>query len=177
MKKLKLSAFVFAGIAFVMVSCSKGTTGPAGATGATGPAGPDSVYHSAWTQLSMTQQIDASNDTFYVQDIAASAVTQVVLDSSLVLGYISFIDNTGATNIFNASELLEITYSIGNVDLIAPIDDSYTNTGYSFRYVIIPGTVLVTNSILKNLTKAQIKASSYSVISSALGISDKTTPN
>jgi hypothetical protein len=175
MKNLKLFSSLAAFVAFMVVGCSKGTTGPAGATG---PAGPDSVLHSAWTQLSMTMGIDANNDTFYSQNITAAAITQNVLDSDLVLGYISFIDASGAENVFNASEEFEITYTVGNIELIDYLGDlSYDNTGYSFRYIIVPGTIL-TNSAFKQYTKAQIKTMSYSTVEKLIGTSvTQTSPN
>ena len=125
MKKLKLLAVVFAGLAFVLVSCQKGATGPAGAngaTGATGPAGPDSVIHSKWVTLSMSIAGTQANsgggiDTFYTQTITAPAITQRILDSGLVLTYLSFVDNNGATNVVNAASYFnpEIFSNLNNL--------------------------------------------------------------
>jgi hypothetical protein len=186
MKKSRLAAFVFAGLVFAMVSCSKSSTGPTGATGATGPAGPDSVYHSAWTAVNMTfQGVDTTggaNDSIWTQAISTQSITQNVLDSDLVLTYFyasTGLNGSGTPTVLEASDLsldVDVEYSVGSIQIVSYGFDFAYNGVTEIRFVIIPGSVLVTNSVLKGMTKAQIKASSYSVISSALGISDKTTP-
>jgi hypothetical protein len=159
MSILKMFSTVAAFALLFSIACTKGNTGPAGPAGA---AGPDSVLHSAWTQVILSMGVDANNDTFYSQNIAAASITQNVLDSSLIMGYISYLDSAGQESIFNASESFNITYSVGNVLLVDYFGDlSYYNTGYSFRYVIVPGSIL-TNAAFKQYTKAQIKTMTYS---------------
>jgi hypothetical protein len=188
MKRLKLLAVVFAGFAFVLVSCSKGTTGPKGATGATGPAGPDSVIYSSWTTLAMTIQGTQANssggiDTFYTQSITAPKLTSAFLDKGVVLSYVGV--PGGATNgtdtaiytIADASTffgLLTQQFSPGEIDLFS-LDTDYS--GALYRYVLIPGSVAAGNSILKGYTKEQLKAIDYATLSKALGISNTKAPN
>jgi|ERR1022692_3376025 hypothetical protein len=181
MKKLKLVAFVFAGLGFVMmVGCSKATTGPAGARGPAGPAGPDSVYHSAWVTLNMTfLGIDTAlgsnlaNDSVFQQSITASKITQVILDSGLVLTYFQNVDGS-IVDVADYASFLDVNYSVGSVNITSYGVDV---NGYQVRYVIVPGAVLTTNSILKGYTKAQLKAANYSTVVKALGIKDTNLPN
>ncbi len=178
MKKLKLVAFVFAGLAFLAVGCSKSSTGPAGARGPAGPAGPDSVYHSAWISLNMPfvglDSALSSNlafDSLFQQSISASKITQVILDSGLVLTYFQNADGS-IVDVADYASFIDVNYSVGNVNITSFGVDI---NGYNVRYVIIPGAVLATNSILKGYSKTQLNAANYSVISKALGISDKKT--
>ena len=161
MKNLKLLSILVACAAILVMGCSKGNTGPAGPAGATGP---DSALHSPWIQVSMTQGVDNNNDTFYFQNITAPKITQNILDSGLVLGYISFIGSNGDENVFNASESFNVTYTVGNVNLVDYNGDlSYDNTGYLFRYVIVPGSIL-TQGAFKQYTKDQIRTMSYNAV-------------
>ncbi|HVM87489.1 MAG TPA: hypothetical protein VMT76_04825 [Puia sp.] len=177
MKKLKLFSLALIGLAFIsIVSCKKGDTGPQGPAG---PAGPDSVYHSAWIALNTPLAATFPNssggtDSVYEQVITSTYITQEILDSGLVLSYIE--DNNGnISDISNYSGFLDVYYAVGKMTI-----DSYnvdlTNGGY-VRFVLIPGTILVTNSILKNYTKEQLKAIDYSVISKALNLNTNKNTN
>jgi hypothetical protein len=179
MKNVRLFSVIVLLGALAFVGCSKGSgsTGATGATGPAGPAGPDSVLHSAWVQLAMTatstEQVGANVDTVYEMDIAAPAVTQTILDSGVVLGYISTIDQNGNTNVFNASEALQVTYAVGDVSLFSVgADYSYANTGFLFRYVIIPGSQVTGDNIvsgpLKGYTKKQVQGMSYDAVNKLL---------
>jgi hypothetical protein len=177
MKKLKLVVLAFVVVAFALVvSCKKGDTG------ARGPAGPDSVYHSAWVPLNL--QLNTT-DSLYEQTITASHLTSKILDSGVILSYIG-IPGSGSngtdTAVFSISEAstffapLSQYFFVGEIDLVSTAD--YTaNLQPLFRYVLIPGSVLVTNSILKGYSKEQLKAADYSVIANALGISNTKTTN
>jgi hypothetical protein len=157
MKNLKLFSMLLMVSAFVITGCSK-SAGPAGPKGPVGPAGPDSVSFSAWTQFNMTKTVVSAGDTLYVQNITAAAITQSVLDRSVILSYVSFKDQGGLTHVFSASELtnMEVTYAVGSIQLVSTSDFSFSITGWSYRYVIVPGTISV-NGIISGL---QAKAGS-----------------
>jgi hypothetical protein len=140
-------------------SCSKGPKGDTGATGAAGPAGPDNVFYSPWLTLTMTDSVEASfnNDTVAVQNVFAPAITQPILDSGLVLEYIEVLDNNGNTIEENAEANMECTLSLGAIYLNAPFDFS----GFGFRYVAIPGSVLTTIESTSGLSATQIKNLPY----------------
>ena len=158
-----------------MLSCKKGDTGPAGAAGPTGAAGatgapgPDSILTSAWIPVSM-KDTTINSSPFFIQEIAAQAVTQRILDNGIILGYLQYLDANNATNIFNASEALNLTYSVGNVELLSGTD--WTGV-FNFRYVIVPGTLTVGNSIVsgpaKGLTKAELQKMNYKDVQKLLG--------
>jgi hypothetical protein len=174
MKNLKLASLLLMVSALIITGCSK-SAGPAGPTGPVGPAGPDSVSFSAWTQVNMTKTVGTNNDTFYVQNIAAPAVTQNVLDKSVILSYISFKDQAGATHVFNASELsnMEITYAVGTIQLLSTTDYSFSITSWSYRYVIVPGTISVNGIIsgpVRGYTQAQLRSMNYQQIVKLFGL-------
>jgi hypothetical protein len=175
MKKLKLLAIAFLGIAFVsIVSCKKGDTGPAGPAGA---AGPDSVIHSTWIPLSMTLQVDANNDSSYTQSITALNITQEIIDSGVVLSYIEnlFVNDGSIVDVSDyGGGYLDVTYNVGVINITSYFGDL---SGAYYRYVIIPGSILATNSVLKGYTKQQLKSVDYATITKALGISTTKTTN
>jgi len=184
MKTIRSFAFAVSVLAFVIAGCQKSGTGPAGptgATGATGPAGPDSTIHSQWIVLNMSiaatyTDSSGNTDTLYTDTLPAPMITQTILDSGVILSYLSYIDTTGATNVLNAADYFTPQlFQVGQIALTSVNVD--LSNGYSCRYVIIPGTVLATNSILKGYTKAQLKAADYNFIANALHISEKKTPN
>ncbi len=173
MKKLNLLACVLIAFVVTIVSCSKGDTGPAGAA----VPGSDSVTYSNWTTLNMTDegQDTSSGLEIYYQAISAPAITQSILDKGIIIGYLSFVDNNGVTNVVNAD-------SYFNPELFIPGEIDLTSFGvdwsqYSYRYVIIPGTIATGNSILRGLTKEQLKKVDYVTITKALGISITKTTN
>jgi hypothetical protein len=172
MEKVKLFAVVFVVLAFAIVSCQKGATGPAGAngaTGATGPAGPDSVIHSAWITLNMTlQSVDSLGDSIFDESIAASQITQRILDSGLVLIYFQNADGS-IVDVADYAAFLNVSCSLGSIDITSFGQDI---NGYEVRYVIVPGSLYATNSFFKGYTKQQLKAIDYNTISKVLGISN-----
>src|SRR5579863_224069 len=112
MKKLKTILPFLIPALLLITACGKtGPAGPAGADGADGadgaqgPAGPDSVMYSPWNTLAMTFDSvqTSSNDSVFSENITANSITQTVLDGGLVVGYLSYIDSTGATNVVNAA--------------------------------------------------------------------------
>jgi hypothetical protein len=166
MKNLKLFTVLFAGVALVVLGCSKGTTGPAGPKG---PAGPDSVVHSNWIILAMTRNVTSANDTFYTQTINAPALTQRILDSGIILTYLSDLGNpptvVNATTYFS-SEL----FSAGSIDLTSFIDGDFS--GFGYRYVLVPGSIVTGNVVsgpAKGLTKKQLMTMSYESVEKLIG--------
>ena len=194
MKKLNLLAFVFACIAFGMVSCSKGSAGAAGATGATGPAGPagptgsGNITYSAWTTLAMDiQNIEPNSgggaDTIYSQSITAPAITSSIIDQGIILSYIGIPGgasngtDTAVLSISEASTFIGVftqQFSVGEIDIFS-LDFDYS--GFLYRYVVVPGSVAAGNSILKNYTKDQLKAIDYSTLKKALNITSAKASN
>jgi hypothetical protein len=172
MKNLKLISFFLLLISISVVSCSKGTAGPAGPAG---PPGPSNVQHTAWTVLNMAfEEVDANGDSLFFEGITASSITQTVLDSGLVLSYLQNPDGS-IEEVSDLSIFLDVEYALNTINITSyGIDLSNI---YSFRYVIIPGTALISSS-LRGFTKAQLKSMSYNSISKLLGIDgDKPSSN
>ena len=168
-----IRVFVVALFSLLAVACQKGDTGPAGAAGpagavgAQGPAGTANVIYSNWFTPSGTSGY--TKDTVFgtwgfYHDEAATAITQAVLDSGVVLtfgkldGYVTSIWPTN-----QVEELpIVITYMDGsspNIDtwqaLLTPgnlriqLQSSLNaygsiSTAHQFRYVVIPGASKVT---------------------------------
>jgi hypothetical protein len=169
MKNSRLVLILSTVIILVMLSCSKkGDVGPVG------PPGPDSVSTSAWISLTMADTTIAST-TYYFEEIAASGITQRILDSGLVLSYLQYIDPTLGTQIFNASEAVNVTYGVGNVEVVSSTD--YTGV-FDFRYVVVPGTLTIGNSIIsgpaKGLTKSELENMNFSDVQKLLKNSSPT---
>ena len=157
---------------FMMTSCSKGSTGPAGAAGAVGPAGPDSVQYSGWITLS-TSLVVQSGDSSYQGSVTAKSITASILDQDAIIGYISVADPlTGDSSIINASIAFQEFFTVGYIDII-----SYTGdwTGTSYRYVIVPTKISVTNASgsLQTYTSDQMKKMDYPTLTKILGIPAK----
>jgi hypothetical protein len=174
MKNLLLSSLVVALIVVSVSSCSKGDRGPAGPAGASGS---DSVIHSAWITLSMTQNTDGAGDTSYSQSINAASITESVISNAVIVSYIGLPDSgpngtTGTdTLIINASDVY--TYTGGGYltqDILPGLIELYSNfdlSGILYRYVIVPSAVLA-SSEFKQYTPAQIKAMDYATVTKLL---------
>jgi len=164
MKKLKLFFVIIAGVGFVVLGCSKGSTGPAGPKG---PAGPDSVMHSAWITLAPAF---VAADTAYEQTITAPAITQSIINNGIILTYLD-VGGSGNNQIFPTSAVgfaLTETYRVGAIDLFAASNYS----GLGFRYVLVPGTISINKIIsgpAKGLTKQQLLQMSYEDVENLLG--------
>ncbi|HLK30719.1 MAG TPA: hypothetical protein VKT28_19230 [Puia sp.] len=181
MKKLKLVAVAIIGMAFVsIVSCKKGDTGPAGARG---PAGPDSVIYSSWIVLNAPFN---STDSAYEQTISAPALTQSTLSTAVILSYIGVPGagtngtDTAVINVSDAFTFFQgayITQNLlpGEIDLFSNVD--FTQIGALYRYVIVPGTILAGNSILKGYTKEQLRSVDFVTLSKALNTGSTKTTN
>jgi hypothetical protein len=148
-----------------MLSCSKGSTGPAGPAG---PAGPDSVTYSPWITLNTPF---STTDSFYEQNLTATSVTKAIIDSGVILTYINLNQTAGQYDVIPISsfsnEMVE-SYSVGLINIIARDDF----TGYSYRYVTIPGSVkAATNAAdrkIKGYTIKELKAMPYAQVQQVL---------
>jgi hypothetical protein len=190
MKKSNYLLLLSAVVVLFAASCGKngavGPQGPQGAIGATGPSGPTgpkgntgtaNVIYSDWyTPATYTKDTVFSTYHFYA-NIAASKITQAVLDSGTIVvygrldGYTSSIWPTAqisALPILITYQEGATTYTdtwsslvtLGNVQ-IDFVDNKNLygsiSNAHQFRYVIIPGGVHTTASInLKNYE--QVKA-------------------
>ncbi|MFI5153483.1 MAG: hypothetical protein ACHQET_09130 [Chitinophagales bacterium] len=174
MKNLKLFSLLFGVIAISVIGCSKGSAGPAGPPGAPGAG---QVTYSSWITLNMTQNVDANNDTFYTQTIAAPAITQKILDSGIVITYLSIIDNNNVLNVVNASAyFLSEIFTPGQIDLTSLSDFST----FQYRYAVIPGSIQgnkIISGPAAGLTKQQLQTMSYEAVRKMLGLPASTGGN
>jgi hypothetical protein len=149
------------------INGTAGTNGVKGATGGTGATGTANVIYSDWVTPATYTTTTVFGTDHFDTDIAASKITQAVLDNGTVLvygklnGYTPVIWPTDQVSILP----IEITYMSGttqNIDswsaLCTPgnvrIDLASSSNAYgsisnahSFRYVIIPGGVHTLGSI------------------------------
>lgn len=177
--------------------CSK-STGPAGATGATGPAGPQGNANVMVDSFSVTSSQWLWNDDYLLYTsgssftewftryykAAFSAVTQGVLDSGMVMVYMT-------PNIQDNNQWSPVPYTF----------DSGNGYSYNFVYVTSPGTVelefyfsdetttatpptlstyamatytfklvAVTGSIATSMEKSKIDHSNYAQVANFLGL-------
>jgi hypothetical protein len=158
MKNFRVLIAAAAVIIIGMISCSKGSTGPAGPAG---PAGPDSVTYSPWITLNTPYN---TNDSLYEQSLTAASLTKAILDSGVILTYINLNQTAGQYDVIPiasfSNEMVE-SYAVGQINILA-LDDF---TGYSYRYVTIPGSVKTgTNAAdrkIKGYTIKELKAMPY----------------
>ena len=173
MSKLKflLPAAVVIGMFFV--SCKKTTTNTTVVK--------DSIYYSPWIELSMTQDVPTAGDTVYYQDITASQVTSSIVSTGAVLGYFGYPASASDTVIYSEAGMAGIAYLTtipGTIEVDANYDLSYTPTnsnGYLFRYVVIPGNVLVTS--FNGVTQQQLQKMSFTDVQKALNASKQASGN
>ena len=138
----------------IFISCKKGDTGPAGAQG---PAGTANVKYSSWNELSMSFVF---SDSLYEQTIKADSITQGVLDSGVVMTYMKYVNSSNQTTVVNAETYMGVEFNLGKINLYS----NYDFSGFSFRYVIIPGGVKAgqrSGSAISGYTKEQLKNMSY----------------
>ena len=139
-----------------------GTNGTAGATGATGATGTANVIYSAWVTPAAYVETTVFGTTYFSYDMAASKITQAILDKGTVIVYgklNGYNPVIWPTNQVSALPIV-ITYMSGttsNIDTWAARDtvgsirisltsstNAYTSisNAHQFRYIIIPGAVL-----------------------------------
>jgi len=156
LKFLILTATVSVIMILTMVSCKKTTTNTTVIK--------DSIYYSPWVDLSMAF---SSTDSAWEQTITASGLTQSVLSTGAVIGYVGIITATADTAAEAASDYFATGYDIGQIEIFSNADYSTTTTGFLYRYVIIPGTVLESTSLAK-LTKTQLQHLSFTDVQKAV---------
>jgi len=163
MKNFRLALILSAIVVLGMTACSKtGDTGPAGPKG---PAGPDSVSYSGWITLATPQVINGT-DTSYQQVIPATALTQGILDSGVILSYMDFPDNNNSDHLSSVASLsiygVSEDFALGNITIFSSVD----LTGLTYRYVIIPGSLKVNSSekIYKGHSTDELKQMTYEQI-------------
>jgi hypothetical protein len=167
-KNLRLFLLASVAIGFFMtVSCKKGDTGPAG------PAGPDSVMYSNWTTLSFSKVYDTvTNDSAWASTVTAPQITSKVLNTGTVVGYLLLADPISQdSSIVNAINYMTEYFTVGYIDLLTGGDFS----GVSYRYVIIPSKITITDSkgTPQTYTSDQIKTMDYTTLTGLLKIPTK----
>jgi hypothetical protein len=176
MKNLRSLCLLAIATTTLLVSCSKGNTGPAGPAGAAGAAGAtgangangtngsDSVMYSAWIPMNMADTIEGTADTIYYQNFAANALTSAILNTGTVVTYLETTDGNGDSLFFNASTVLTESYYVGDI-FVESFPPAATNSagfnwaGYNYRFIIIPGDIAAT--MFKGMTQQQIRTISY----------------
>jgi hypothetical protein len=190
MNKLKLLLLsAFAGT--LIVSCQKGTTGPAGAagvtgaTGAAGAAGTDSILYSAPIRLVMNPVLDTANDWYgFVDSVGAPALTQDVISQDIVLGYVYVPfggtgDSAWVSVDNNTNDGVEMFPQVGLFVVESFWTDFVTAnnngdlTGIQFKYFIIPPSLLSSISQLTTqppVTPTALKRMSYTKAMTTLAL-------
>jgi hypothetical protein len=150
---------------FSVTSCKKTTT----------TVVQDSVYYSAWSTLNMTQDIVSAGDTLYVQDITAPKITASVVSKGAVVAYYAYVSQSGDTTVLNEAELgyeSGVTFSVGLIEVTGYGTDL---SGALFRYVVIPGNVLVTS--FNGMTQQQLNKMSFTDLQKAINSVKQTSGN
>ena len=131
----------------------------------------DTVATSGWLTITDSIYLDSYGDTSYQETFGNAAVTHAIVSDGIVLGYLGAPTGSDTAAALAAEYGVYTTYEVGSVTIDSnPADDggagdmSTSNTGFYFRYVIVPGSVLATN----NLTKQQAKSMSYTAITKLL---------
>jgi hypothetical protein len=109
----------------------------------------------------------SSTDSVYEQDIPATILTQKVLSTAVILGYVGIITNTADTAAENASEFFDQGFDLGEIELFSGADYSTVTTGFLYRFVVIPGNT-ITSTALRNYTKQQLEKMSFKDIQNAM---------
>jgi hypothetical protein len=136
----------------------------------------DSIYYSSWVALSMQF---STTDSVYYQDFNNSKITAAVIRSGAVLGYFGTISSTTKDTIAASSaefDYLGITEQLapGVLDLSSLYNLSYSNGGFLYRYVIIPGNVLA-NTSLKDVPVDQLKKMKFTDLQKVLNTAQSST--
>jgi hypothetical protein len=159
----------------LIISCTKtGPTGPAGAQGATGAAGSvgaagaqgnpgakgdtgvANVQYSEWVDVVWHKSTSTPGAAFS-DAIAASAITNQILDSGIVLVYLRYDSSTNTPNILpytfgqnpSTSFTFQFSLEVGSLSILssAPITGSLgaadIDPNAQIRYVIVPPGVAI----------------------------------
>jgi hypothetical protein len=153
--KIVLPVVVFIGL-LSTVGCSKSSNN--------NTSSKDSVFYSPWTQLALTY---STTDSAYEENIPAAVLTQKVLSTSVILGYIGIITGTADTATENASEFFDQGFDLGQIEIFSGVDYSTSNSGFLYRFVVIPGNTL-TSTALRNYTRQQLEKMSFKDVQNAM---------
>ena len=171
--KLLLAVTLVIGM-FSVISCKKTTTN--------NTVVQDSIYYSKWTPLLMTQEVDpSSGDTFYVQNITASAITANVISHGAILAYYGFPSSTSDTTVLSEAYMVGaagtgLAFSPGEISITSGADLTYTSSsGYLFRYVVVPADVLATS--FSGMTQQQLNKMSFTDLQKAINTTKQTSGN
>jgi hypothetical protein len=164
-RKLKILTLLglVAGAIFMSVGCSKSNNNSS--------SNKDSVLYSAWQSFNMKYEgLDNNNDSVYDQTVTASSITQSILDKGSVVVYIA----DGSGDYANAADAgFSVTFGLGQIYISTY---SAIPSGWTFRYVVIPGNISVTSQgSVRTYTPNQLKAMTYDEASGILGINNKPT--
>ena len=173
MKNLRFLCLLAIATAALIVSCSKGNTGPAGPAGPAGAAGTagtngangtDSVMYSAWIPMNMADTIEGTADTIYYQNFPANSITSAILNTGTVVTYLETLDGNNDSLFFNASTVLTESYYVGDIFVesfppAASNSAGFNWAGYNYRYIVIPGAIAA--SMFKGMTQQQIRNIDY----------------
>jgi hypothetical protein len=200
--------FIIAAITILSVACSKtGPTGPAGATGPAGPQGSTGLQGAQGPQGNANVHVDVftvSNSQWLWEDYyifftgsgsytewftryykaAFSAVTQGVLDSGMVLVYMTpnlndlnqwsplpYIFDTGSGYSYNfvyvtgpGTVELEFYFDEANGSNAAPTLSTFVIESYKFKIIAVTG------SMVTSMQKNQIDKGNYAQVANFLGL-------
>lgn len=165
-----------------------GPTGPAGPTGPQGPAGTANVIYSAWHQFVAGDWTDSAISNVGTAKKAiqsAPSLTPAIINQGVVLTYMGFMPNADPiyplprinTTInpavyYNFMPLPgKILYYYIHMDGTTPA--FIQNTGYGYRYVIIPGSVSggrMASGPAHGYTVEQLKALPYEKVARMFNI-------
>jgi hypothetical protein len=135
----------------------------------------DSIYYSAWSTLSMTQDVVSAGDTLYIQDITAPKITASVVSKGAVVAYYGYVSQSGDTAVFNEAELgyeSGVTFAVGLIEVTGYNTDL---SGALFRYVVIPGNVLTTS--FNGMTQQQLNKMSFTDLQKTINSAKQTSKN
>jgi len=162
-----LAAFVIG--LFSLIGCSKSSNSTTVVK--------DSVYYSPWMTIAMLPT-DAG-DTAYGETVSASNITAAIVSGGAVLTYLG---EPGYPSTGDTAAESAIDYGLYSIIVTGGIqlssfgygnDFSTNNSGFLFRYVVIPGTVLATTK----LTPQQLKSMNYTEVTKLLGtVTKQATP-
>jgi hypothetical protein len=122
--------------------------------------------------------VDEFGSAIWIDSIAAPAITDSILTTGAVIGYFispTYLSNGDSTivNVDNSdvSFLIQIVKP-GLIILYSYVQDY---SGYSYRYVIIPGKIAISSSSgdVESYTAGQLKSMDYSTLSGLLHIPAK----
>jgi hypothetical protein len=173
-RKLKiffLAALAIGGVS--MVGCSKSNNNSTSTK--------DSVYYSPWLTIVMSPT--DGGDTTFTGTISASNITAATVRGGAVLTYLGEpgFPNAGDTAAESAVDFgLYSTLVPGSIQLLSfgfGNDFSTSNSGFVFRYVVVPGTVQVTDEsgAVHSYTASQLKLLNYQSVAKILNLPGRSS--